>query len=111
MKSARTSLLAFAVLLFAGCGTGTPPPLQYATVSATVVDSTTQRPIANATLTVNGVQSATTNAQGLASVANVPNGPFDYFISAPGYQQLQGSGTASPGQTASLGTIALTPAR
>jgi len=108
VKRARVALFAVAIVLFAGCGTGTPPPLQYATVTATIVDGSTQQPIPNATLTVNGVQSSKANGQGFASVANVPNGPFDYFVSAQGYQQSQGSGSASPGQATSLGTIALT---
>jgi hypothetical protein len=95
-----------AVLVFAcaGCAApATPPALQYATVSGKVFDSATNAGIPMATVTINGIQSATSDSGGLFKISNVPNGPVDWFASAgSSYSQQSGSLTLTPGQPYSL---------
>ncbi|HTV72878.1 MAG TPA: carboxypeptidase-like regulatory domain-containing protein [Candidatus Acidoferrales bacterium] len=92
------------ILACAGCGTpAVPPALQYATVSGQVFDSATNAGIPSAIVTVNGVQSATSDGDGFFKIVNVPNGPVDWSASAGVlYNQQGGSITLTPGQTYTL---------
>jgi hypothetical protein len=92
------------VLACAGCGTpAVPPALQYATVSGQVFDSATNAGIPSALVTINGVQSSTSDAHGFFKIVNVPNGPVDWYASAGVlYSQQGGSLTLTPGQTYTL---------
>jgi len=77
--------------VLAGCGAPqTPPAQQYATISGTVADIATNKPIAGAVVTINGVQpSNPTGADGRYSVANIPNGDFSCSAQAPNYVPYQ----------------------
>jgi hypothetical protein len=100
-----------AVLVFvcAGCAApATPPALQYATVSGKVFDSATNAGIPMAMITINGIQSATSDASGAFKISNVPNGPVDWFATAgSAYSQQSGSLSLTPGQPYTL-NISLT---
>lgn len=90
MPLARRAVLSIFTLsiaaALAGCGpTAVPPAEQYASVAGTVRDSASGAPIAGATVTINFVLAASTGADGRYSVANVPNGPWSYYASAPHY--------------------------
>ncbi len=71
--------------VLSGCGPGIPPVGNYATVSGTVVDASSNQPIANATMTIDSVFVSTTDGGGHYRVANVPYGPWSYVASAPNY--------------------------
>ncbi len=87
MKRARLigAILALAVL--AACNDSSlPPGGTYQSVQGLVVDAVTNQPIAGATVTVDTVLTATTDAAGKFSFAKVPVGEVDYVVSAPGYK-------------------------
>lgn len=84
---ARGAILwALAGALLAGCGSGLPPAGNYATVSGTVVDASTGKGIAGASVSVNGgVLIAQTDGSGSFRVSPVPTGDWDYTVTANGY--------------------------
>jgi|SRR5579872_3653140 len=97
-----TALLCAAFATLIACGSNSiPPTVNYATLTFTVTDAATGAPIAGATVIVNTVLSATTNSSGVASIYPVPPGAYDYTVSAPGYQTVNGppNATAPPGTT------------
>jgi hypothetical protein len=79
-----------ALLALASCGPAIPPAGNYATVSGRVTDASNGAGIANATVTVNVVLAATTDASGNFRIVNVPTGGWDYNVTAP-------TGFVSPG--------------
>jgi hypothetical protein len=89
-----------AVLIVACAGCAAPPvpaALQLATVSGKVTDSATGANISGATITINGIQSATSGANGAFTITNVPNGPVDWVASAASYNSQSGSIMLNPG--------------
>jgi len=103
--------IVFAAAVLAGCGgNGVPPAEQYATITGVVVDSTSNAPIAGATVCVNTVScAAATDSSGRFSVGNLPNGPYDLTATAALYNPYSGpasSGNLSPSQTLTV-TLAL----
>ena len=110
MRGLRTLAAAAALLTIAACGApAIPPAQQYATVSGTVVDASSNAPVSGATVTVNVVLTATTASNGTFSISNIPNGPFDCVASAPHYADNSSwcSSPLSPGERRTV-TIALT---
>jgi predicted small lipoprotein YifL len=92
--------LAFAVFALSACDNDDlPPAAGYAPVSGTITDAATQQPIAGATVTVDTVLVATTDAKGTFTIAKVPSGIIDYVIQAKGYADVVASGNVEPGQT------------
>jgi hypothetical protein len=77
--------LASAAALLGGCGPAIPPAGDYATVSGVVTDSVSGAPIAGASVKIDVVFSATTDANGSFRIANVPNGPWEYSVEAQNY--------------------------
>ena len=73
----------FCALALASCGPALPPAGDYATVLGRVTDATSGAGIANVTVTVNVVLSATTDASGSFRVVSVPTGSWEYAIVAP----------------------------
>ncbi|MGR4064325.1 MAG: carboxypeptidase regulatory-like domain-containing protein [Vulcanimicrobiaceae bacterium] len=106
--------LAFALTALAGTGLAAcnnddlPPAQQYATVQGTIVDSATKQPVAGATITVDTILTATTDANGKFKIDRVPVGIFDYTIAAQGHKVAQASTTAEPGKPLEL-DVALDP--
>ena len=110
MNRALQATAGIVLLLTAACGApAVPPAQQYATVSGTVVDASSNAPIAGATVTINVVLTTTTAPNGSFSISNVPNGPFDCVASAPHYADNSSwcSAPLSPGEKRTV-TIALT---
>lgn len=68
------------------CPAGAPPAVAVASLSCIVSDASTQRPIANATVTA-GDATATTDAGGRCVVSNVPTSQENATATAPGYDQ------------------------
>lgn len=103
MIRSRFVLPGFFAALLAGCGDyGVPPAQTYATVQGTVTDSSTNQPVGGATVTVDSVLTTTTTADGAFKFTNVPLGPFDYSVTADGYQQASGEGSAATGPPQTL---------
>lgn len=79
-----------------------PPAAQFAPIKGTVTDATTHQPIAGATVVVDTVLTATTDAKGTFSFAKVPSGIVDYVVTAKGYADVNSTANAEPGKTFEL---------
>ncbi len=86
-------ILALLVIPLAGCGLGLPPVGDYATVYGQVTDSTTGSPVAGASVLINGVLAATTDASGNFKLSPVPTGAWSYTVTASKYKN---AGSTSP---------------
>ncbi|MGC1380736.1 MAG: carboxypeptidase-like regulatory domain-containing protein [Candidatus Baltobacteraceae bacterium] len=106
--------VAIATLLLgtAGCNSDALPPASgFATVSGTVVDATTNGPVAGAVVTIDAILTATTDAAGKFTIDKVPSGIADYAVEATGYQPLAASTNVEPGKPFQLDlTLAQKPA-
>ena len=94
-------VVAIALLLLAttACNNDAlPPAAGYAAVTGTIVDATTNAPIAGAVITIDTVLTATTDAAGKFSIDKVPSGIADYSVQAKGYQALAASTNIEPGK-------------
>jgi hypothetical protein len=113
-RCAGTLYRIVALLLFAlqGCNTDSLPPASgFASVSGVVVDASTNAPVAGATVTIDTVLTATTDAAGRFSIEKVPSGIADYAVQATGYQPLQSTANIEPGKPFQLNlTLAAQPA-
>lgn len=93
--------LVIALLLFGtqGCNDDSlPPAAGFASVAGSVVDAGTNAPIAGATVTIDTVLTATTDASGHFSIEKVPSGIADYAVQAKGYQSVASSTNIEPGK-------------
>jgi carboxypeptidase family protein len=88
---AAVALLVFGFAL-TSCGPQVPPAGNYATVTGVVVDASNNAPIAGATVTVNVVSTATTDATGNFRITTIPSGPWQYTAQAPNYQAKTDTG-------------------
>jgi hypothetical protein len=79
-----------------------PPAAGFATVSWTVVDATTNAPVAGAVVTIDAILTATTDASGKFSIDKVPSGIADYAVQAKGYQTLASSTNIEPNKAFEL---------
>jgi hypothetical protein len=87
MIRARVLGTLFACLALVACNdSALPPGGTYQSLQGVVIDASTHQPIAGATVTVDTVLHATTDASGKFSFAQVPVGVVDYVVSAPGYK-------------------------
>ena len=83
----------FAIIALVGCNdSALPPGGTYQALSGVVLDAATSQPVAGAVVTVDTVLTATTDAQGKFSFAQVPVGEVDYVVTVP-----NGAYKASPG--------------
>jgi predicted small lipoprotein YifL len=105
----RAFAAAVAVLALGACDNGDlPPAAGFAPVSGTVTDAATQQPIAGATIIVDTVLVATSDAKGTFSIDKIPSGIVDYVIKAKGYADIVATGNAEPGKTFVV-TVAMQP--
>lgn len=100
MKRARLVLGAvFALAALVGCNdSALPPGGTYQSISGVVVDAATNAPVVGATVTVDTVLTATTDASGKFSFSKVPVGEVDYAVTPPANTPYK----ATPSQTAHL---------
>lgn len=100
-KVARAILAAAALTLpLAACDNGDlPPASSYASVQGLVVDGATNKPIEGATVTIDTVLTATSDATGKFSVDKIPSGIVDFTVQANGYKAITSSASAEPGKT------------
>jgi hypothetical protein len=101
MKSFAAALCFVSTLLLfvTGCNSDSlPPAAGYANVAGVIVDAKTNAPIAGATITIDTVLTATTDAAGKFSIAKVPSGIADYAVQAKGYQSLTSTTDIEPGK-------------
>ncbi|MFN2450278.1 MAG: carboxypeptidase regulatory-like domain-containing protein [Candidatus Baltobacteraceae bacterium] len=100
MKRARLILGAlFAIGMLAACNDAAlPPGGTYQSVSGVVLDAATNKPVAGATVTVDTVLTAATDASGKFSFERVPVGEVDYAVTPPANSPYK----ASASQTAHL---------
>ena len=97
-------LYALALALFAcagaaGCNNDDlPPAAGYASVSGTVLDAATNKPVAGAVVTIDTVLTATTDASGKFTIDKVPSGIVDYTVQAAGYKVDSASTNVEPGK-------------
>jgi len=90
MTRARLIGAIFALVALAGCNdSALPPGGTYQRLDGVVLDAVTNKPIADATVTVDTVLQTKTKADGTFSFAQVPVGTFDYVVSANGYKTTQ----------------------
>ncbi len=95
--------LAFAALALTACDNGDlPPAAGFAPFSGTVTDAATQKPVAGASVIVDTVLTATTDANGTFTIAKVPSGIVDYIVRAKGYSDASATVNAEPGKTFTL---------
>jgi len=89
MTRGRLVAALFAIVALAACDdSALPPGGTYQTISGVVVDAATNAPVAGATVTVDTVLTATTDATGKFNFPKVPVGDVDYQVSAPGYKAV-----------------------
>ena len=67
------------------------------------------KPVAGATVTVDTVLTATTDASGKFSITNVPSGLTDYTVQATGYAVVNSSANIEPSKPFEL-DLTLSPA-
>jgi hypothetical protein len=112
MKRARALGLLFALVgmfALAACDdSALPPGGTYQSISGVVLDAATNRPISGATVTVDTVLTATTDAAGKFSFAKVPVGDIDYQVTLPdgSYKPYTSSAHLAPDKPLAL-TITL----
>ncbi len=89
--------------MLSACDNGDlPPATQFSPLSGTVTDSVTHQPIADATVIVDTVLTATTDANGKFTFAKVPSGIMDYVVRAKGYADITATANAEPGKAFEL---------
>ena len=101
MKTFVRIILAVALLAptLSACDNGDlPPATKFSKLTGTVTDASTHKPIANATIVVDTVLTATTDANGAFAIDKVPSGIVDYTIKADGYTDVASSANAEPGK-------------
>ena len=76
-------IAALLAISLASCGPAIPPAGNYATVSGRVTDAASGAGVASATVTVNVVLAATTDASGNFRIVSVPTGSWEYAVTAP----------------------------
>jgi hypothetical protein len=111
MKTVARSLLAAGILAITltACDNGDlPPATKFASVKGTVTDAASHSPIANATIIIDTVLTATTDASGNFTIEKVPSGIIDYVVRAKGYADVNASSNAEPGKPFEL-NVALRP--
>lgn len=114
MKRCVGALVLVAALLLGtqACNTDSLPPASgFANVTGLVVDATTNAPVAGATITIDTVLTATTDASGHFTIEKVPSGIVDYAVQAKGYQPQESTTNVEPGKPFQLNlTLAQQPA-
>jgi hypothetical protein len=92
-------LAVISCLFLSACDNGDlPPATQFSSVHGIVTDATTHQPIAGASVIVDTVLAATTDATGAFTIAKVPSGIVDYVVQAKGYADMTASFDAEPGK-------------
>ena len=112
MKPLSVTVAVLALLLSAtACNSDALPPASgFTTVSGTVVDAASNKPVAGAVVTVDTVLTATTDASGKFSIDKVPSGIVDYTVQATGYQVVVSTANVEPGKPFELDvTLATQP--
>jgi|SRR5579863_5963051 len=113
MKNALRVLLSAAILALglAACDNGDlPPAMQYSSLTGSVTDAVTHKPIANATVIVDTVLSTTTDDNGNFTIDKVPSGIVDYVVTAKGYADLSASANSEPGKPLTVSVVMQVPA-
>jgi hypothetical protein len=88
VKRSRFFLATLLAVGLAACGAPITPQQNYATISGTVYDATTNVGIPNVTVTALIVNSVVTGGNGSYTIVNVPAGQGEVQVTAPsGYQQ------------------------
>lgn len=101
MNKLVRSLLAAGILAISltACDNGDlPPATKFASFKGTITDATTHAPIADATVIVDTVLTATTDQNGSFTIDKVPSGIVDYVVKAKGYADAVSSVQAEPGK-------------
>lgn len=100
MRKVVCALAAVAVLALSACDNDDlPPAAGFAPLAGSITDAATHQPIAGASIVVDTVLTATTDAKGNFTIAKVPSGIVDYVIHAKGYADVVATGNAEPGKT------------
>lgn len=108
MKRARALGLLLAIVgafALAACDdSALPPGGTYQSVSGVVLDAATNKPVSGATVTIDTVLTATTDAAGRFSFAKVPVGEIDYQVTTPGgtYKAYTSSAHLAPDKPLAL---------
>lgn len=110
MRRVAGALAVVLTMLLAACDNGDlPPATQFTPLHGTVTDSVTNKPIAGATVIVDTVLTAVTDANGTFTIAKVPSGIVDYVIKAKGYADIDASCNVEPGKQYELNVAMQAP--
>ena len=95
----RALAAVLALTALAACNSDALPPASgVGSVTGTIVDATTSKPVAGALVTIDTVLTATTDATGKFTIDKVPSGIVDYTVQAAGYKVVTASTNIEPGK-------------
>jgi hypothetical protein len=107
----RIAVLGF-VLLFAlgdGCSSGVVGVQDYGNVAGRVLDATTNKPIANALVSVGSLFTANANVQGAFNIPHIPIGNQTVTARSPGFTTDSADIEVLKNKTAQIGYLRLVP--
>ncbi len=107
----RNVILGF-VLLFAlgdGCSNGVVGVQDYGSVTGRVLDATTNKPIANAIVSVGSIYTATADAQGAFTMPRIPIGDQQVTARAAGFTTASIDVRVHKDRTATAGYLRIVP--
>ena len=110
----RNAIVGIALLLLlgangGGCNNGVVGVQDYGTVTGRVLDATTNRPIANALISVGSIYTATADTQGAFTLVLVPIGNQTVTARSPGFTTDSANATITKNQTTQVGYLRLVP--
>jgi len=110
----RNAIVGVALLLLlgangGGCNNAVVGVQDYGTVTGRVLDSTTNRPIANAIISVGSIYTATADTQGAFTLVRIPIGNQTVTARSPGFTTDSARVEIDKNQTTQVGYLRLTP--
>lgn len=111
MQRYRTAILGLVFLLTLGdsCSNGVVGVQDYGSVTGRVLDATTNRPIANAIVSVGSLYTATADGQGAFTFSTIPVGVQTVTARSPGYTTDSADVEIAKNKTGSVGYLRLVP--
>ena len=82
---------------------------QYGTIVGRILDATTNRPVANALVSVGSLYTAYSDPNGAFTLSNIPIGHQEVTASAPGYDRNSATGAVHQDTTTNIGYLRIMP--
>lgn len=107
----RNVILGLVLLLAMGdsCSSGVVGVQDYGSVTGRVLDATTNKPVANAIVSVGSLYTATADAQGAFSMPRVPIGQQEVTARAPGFTTVTADVHVRKDHQSSTGYLRIVP--